>query len=461
MIEHYSHKIQNAIQKELFKANKSIKIAVAWFTNDLLFQPLLLKLAAGVTVEIILNKDEINCSDENEIDFDEFVNAGGVLRWNDTKKLLHDKFCIIDDTIIIYGSYNWTNKAEFNEESITISREENETIKFYKEKFEKLSGLYIAEIHANGNASTNTSDKVETHFHRKNEEQKIGYINQSFIDMACGKGHFPSQSLIPKMNSKIYATVFEEYQKLNFYDNIILFRDNSTPFYIIGKCNELFFFIDDLNFTPIKDVYFTDYRFVGDSGAMYYPRLQIIWIKVDKKWGLYDKEQKIFCIPPICDKFNIQGQNFKQFEIIIDGKHGVADVNSNIVLDWVFDEVEIRGLNLFRVKVGNKYAIIDDGKMVITFDESDHYHGITKQKGKYGMITRSGRIILDFIYDNIDYNEPFGAGYFVLHKNGKCAIRVKKNGKTTPCIYGWKYEDWPIGGFSGDEVLLKEGTPLV
>ena len=33
MIEHYSHKIQNAIQKELFKANKSIKIAVAWFTN--------------------------------------------------------------------------------------------------------------------------------------------------------------------------------------------------------------------------------------------------------------------------------------------------------------------------------------------------------------------------------------------------------------------------------------------
>lgn len=70
MVEHYSHKIQNAIQKELFKANCSIKIVVAWFTNDLLFQPLLLKLVAGVSVEIILNKDGINCSNDNEVDFD-------------------------------------------------------------------------------------------------------------------------------------------------------------------------------------------------------------------------------------------------------------------------------------------------------------------------------------------------------------------------------------------------------
>lgn len=145
MIEHYSKKIQNTIQKELFKANKSVKIAVAWFTNDLLFQPLLLKLAAGVTVEIILNKDEINCSDENEIDFDEFVNAGGILRWNDTKQLLHDKFCIIDDKIVIYGSYNWTNKAEYNEESIAIARDEENTINFYLDKFSDLSRKYPKE----------------------------------------------------------------------------------------------------------------------------------------------------------------------------------------------------------------------------------------------------------------------------------------------------------------------------
>lgn len=55
MIKHYSHNIQNAILQELFAARHSIKICVAWFTNDLLFQPLLLKLETGVKVTIITN----------------------------------------------------------------------------------------------------------------------------------------------------------------------------------------------------------------------------------------------------------------------------------------------------------------------------------------------------------------------------------------------------------------------
>ena len=145
MIEHYSYKIQNAIQKELFKANSSIKIAVAWFTNDLLFQPLLLKLAAGVSVELILNKDDINCSDDNEVHFEQFVKAGGILRWNDTKQLLHDKFCIIDNNVVIYGSYNWTNKAEYNEESIAIAKGEDSTTQFSVDKFDNLSNKYPQE----------------------------------------------------------------------------------------------------------------------------------------------------------------------------------------------------------------------------------------------------------------------------------------------------------------------------
>ena len=50
MIKHYSNNIQNVILMELFKATESIKIAVAWFTNDLLFQPLLMKAVMGVSV---------------------------------------------------------------------------------------------------------------------------------------------------------------------------------------------------------------------------------------------------------------------------------------------------------------------------------------------------------------------------------------------------------------------------
>ncbi len=139
MIKHYSHNIQNVIQRELFTAKKSIKICVAWFTNDLLFQPLILKLNMGVKVELILNKDEINLSDSNDVDFDQFVANGGYLHWNTTNKLLHHKFCIIDDQVVITGSYNWTNKAEYNYEDITVCTEDSDSINHYQKIFEKLS----------------------------------------------------------------------------------------------------------------------------------------------------------------------------------------------------------------------------------------------------------------------------------------------------------------------------------
>ena len=142
MIKHYSYKLQNVIQKELFAAKHSIKVCMAWITNDLLFQPLLLKLDAGVVVAIITNKDEINFGENNDVDFDEFIQRGGCIYWNvkgDTGKLLHHKFCIIDNSVVISGSYNWTKGAEHNNEDITIYTDEQETIKHYSEIFDKIA----------------------------------------------------------------------------------------------------------------------------------------------------------------------------------------------------------------------------------------------------------------------------------------------------------------------------------
>lgn len=115
---------------------------MAWFTNDLLFQPLLLKLDAGVEVTIMTNKDEINFADTNDVDFDEFIQRGGCIYWNersDKSRLLHHKFCIIDDSVVISGSYNWTNGAEYNDEDITVYSEEPETTKHYSDIFDKLA----------------------------------------------------------------------------------------------------------------------------------------------------------------------------------------------------------------------------------------------------------------------------------------------------------------------------------
>lgn len=159
MIKHVSNKIQNAIQIELFKAKESIKIAVAWFTNELLLQPLILKLQSGVSVELILNDDEINRGGDSSLDFTEFLQAGGVLRWNDSKQLMHEKFCIIDNRIVISGSYNWTNKAEYNSEVENFFYDEKETTEFYNEIFENLSSRYEADTCIKDNSNSNIKEE--------------------------------------------------------------------------------------------------------------------------------------------------------------------------------------------------------------------------------------------------------------------------------------------------------------
>lgn len=45
---------------------------------------------------------------------------------NDKKSHMHNKFCLIDDKIIINGSFNWTVQAvKFNNENIMILHNSN------------------------------------------------------------------------------------------------------------------------------------------------------------------------------------------------------------------------------------------------------------------------------------------------------------------------------------------------
>ena len=295
MIEHYSHKIQNAIQKELFKANSSIKIAVAWFTNDLLFQPLLLKLGAGVSVELILNKDDINCSDDNEVDFDEFVKAGGILRWNDTKQLLHDKFCIIDNNVVIYGSYNWTNKAEYNEESIAIAKGEDATTQFYVDKFCMLTNKYgKVEI-------------KETSEDKPKEKEEELTPEEVMISNSFAKGCFPDEYLTHYDKKYCKCKDLSEYTyELHFFDEVGVYDE-----FIIAYDNNEYCFLDTNTFVPLRN----DGRFNYLGG---FNNLGIIekhnnskriwvetkeWYDTKGKWGLYDVLKVKFCIPPLFDSY--------------------------------------------------------------------------------------------------------------------------------------------------------------
>lgn len=124
MIQPHFSGIQNILIDNIGKASSSIKIAVAWFTNQKLYDMLLKKLGEGVEVSLIIRDDHINNSTES-LEWSKFINSGGWLHFSNADKKMHHKYCIIDDATVVSGSYNWTYQAEFvNQENVIIAYEQ-------------------------------------------------------------------------------------------------------------------------------------------------------------------------------------------------------------------------------------------------------------------------------------------------------------------------------------------------
>jgi len=120
-IEAIFSNIANRILNEIESAEQSVYIAVAWFTNKLIFDKLLIKAKNGCKVYIIISNDKIN--ENSQIDFELLEQFSGKIYkiGNGDTNLMHNKFCVIDHTTIITGSYNWSYKAESNHENIVIN----------------------------------------------------------------------------------------------------------------------------------------------------------------------------------------------------------------------------------------------------------------------------------------------------------------------------------------------------
>ena len=185
----YFEDIQHHIKKELNKATNSIYIAVAWFTDSELFDILCRKAEDGVSVELMLMDDDINRGsgidytrlsaisfqqsakqtisinrDANSRHTEKSVQAlaGTSRQPNDEARtlrrtsrvwkistagengnLMHNKFCVIDGETVINGSYNWTNRAKQNYESITVIYEATELAKQFITEFGNIKEKYF------------------------------------------------------------------------------------------------------------------------------------------------------------------------------------------------------------------------------------------------------------------------------------------------------------------------------
>lgn len=137
--------IAERIQQEISKANKSIYIAVAWFTNKNLFNELVNKAKEGCVISLIISNDEIN--QNSAIDFERLITPNSKVYkiGNGNTELMHNKFCVIDFNTIITGSYNWSYKAESNFENVIITNNDTSLAEQFISEFNNIRKQYYPD----------------------------------------------------------------------------------------------------------------------------------------------------------------------------------------------------------------------------------------------------------------------------------------------------------------------------
>lgn len=122
---------QAKLISEIRQAKYIIWVAVAWFTDNVLFQELLDKKNHGVNVQIIIDDDNINKN--SDLNYEEYFETHRMPLKGYFENIVHHKFCVIDLATVVHGSYNWTKKAQYNRETLEVISSKEQARKFADE----------------------------------------------------------------------------------------------------------------------------------------------------------------------------------------------------------------------------------------------------------------------------------------------------------------------------------------
>ena len=131
----YFNGIADKIIKELDKARVSIHVCIAWFTNQSIADKLVEKYKQGIDVKVIFYDDHTNSKFGVNIDGIPFKAVRG-----SRGGLMHNKYCVIDNQIVITGSYNWSENAENKNDENAAVMYDYDRASDYSVEFRKMFG---------------------------------------------------------------------------------------------------------------------------------------------------------------------------------------------------------------------------------------------------------------------------------------------------------------------------------
>ena len=246
----YFSGIRNKIIPCLNNATQKIQVAMAWFTSNELFEALINALNRDVDVELILLDNAINYM-YYAPDFNEFINAGGKLRIAGPEVgFMHHKFCVIDDSLAITGSYNWTYYAETrNVENIVIS-DNSDIVMLFSAEFQRLQNI----LSVSSSCARLSWDDIE-----QRDDGDYRELNYE-IEQICEVQNKPVKRFF-ETKTEVVRTEIKKTPLANYAIGIIALDGNGCdfPYPLINQrtklpyhSNEKEFFFDSKNETTFK-----------------------------------------------------------------------------------------------------------------------------------------------------------------------------------------------------------------
>ncbi len=437
----YFENIQQQIIQRVQGAQHSVLVAVAWLTDSAIFTELCNSAKKGLQVELLLVDDNIN-NDMAPFDHKRLEACGGKVYFIPSQNdgaIMHHKFCIIDDCTVITGSYNWSRKAQLNDENIVVIKDTSLATQFKNE---------FIVIKSNLNSLIDKVPELEieqilVRCFLKNNPNKFGFCTADFkkIVIPCiydevypfnswyakviygGEIRFVTRAgyVIKPANRTIFEGGFPDgivpasiANKYNALSNEMLYgfvdKDNDKLIILPFVYEDVNIFCEDLASVKINGVW----GYIDRDGREKIP-FAYEWagnfyngnalVKINEKWGYTDKMGNQ-TIPCIYDGFYRYGDSMSYQIVELKKQKGYFDIiRHEICIPICYDDASFFFENLAAVKKGIKWGYIND----------------------------KNEKVIDFLYDKVaNFSEGFAAVMFedkwgYINKYGELLIQYKFN----------------------------------
>ena len=124
-----------SIVKYLDAARTSIDACVFTITENQIAKALIRAKKRGVAVRVVTDNDKVN---DIGSDIHQLQQAGIPVRVDNSPAHMHHKFCIIDNRILLNGSFNWTHAASTQNRENVVVCDAGGMISPFNKEFQKL-----------------------------------------------------------------------------------------------------------------------------------------------------------------------------------------------------------------------------------------------------------------------------------------------------------------------------------